>query len=107
MREKRTSISWFNSLQEIAGNSANFSNGINYQDWSEGLTIFGIKINPETISRGFVAETEMGTLTICVEFESPLAENCLLKIVGFFGEQITLNPTNRLISTSYHVGVFG
>ncbi|MCP4490892.1 MAG: hypothetical protein GY820_26790 [Gammaproteobacteria bacterium] len=94
-------------LLSVSGFDGNFVNGIEYADFSQGLTVFAIPLSIEKLSRDFVPPPEQATMTLMVDFETPLQNNVLLNIIGCFPETISLQPMTKMINCTYFPGTFG
>ncbi|MCP4460505.1 MAG: hypothetical protein GY816_21155 [Cytophagales bacterium] len=92
---------------KIGGNSNTYTNGVAYQDFSQGLTIFAVPMTSESITRHYVPPTQVGALSLLLEFETPLTDTTIVHVVGCYPEEINLHPMSKMITSSFYPGSFG
>ena len=105
--ESQDTLQHFRQLLRLSGCDQQFDNGLTFEEFLGGKTIIGIPLSEEQLAAGYVGESQIGSLSLTLEWETPLAQNILIYALGVFNDRIDMHPLNKLTTTSYIPGSFG
>ncbi len=95
--------SWFHRLISVAGDTC----GLTFDHFLTGQTIFAISLDKSDLAQNSVGPTEVGALSLDIEFSDTSDSGIYVYALGLFRDTITIEPKLKLLSTSYAPQNFG
>ncbi len=94
---------WYERLMSVAGIPC----GLTYSHFLNGTTIFAINLDNTVLSRNTIGPTEVGPLSLDMEWDQPLTDGIYIYAVGLYRDTISIEPKLKLLNTSYAPQNFG
>lgn len=98
-------LHWYRELMEVAGVGYNFSPGITYSQFCNGMSVLAIPISADRLSRDVNTMTSSGRMELHLDFFKALSKNIHVRVVGVFEDQLKITKDNK-IELSYLPGNF-
>lgn len=94
---------WFRRLMALAGGPC----GITFDHFCGGFSLMSLNLEHNLLSPNFRNMTEVGQLSLELNFRTNLAASCYVYVYGLFDETVTLEPNSKLVGLTYCPGAFG